>query len=155
MPLLHAVILLDGVVRVALLSMADLRQMAQAASGRGSTRLRRAVAFVDALSGSPLETILRLLCELLDVEIETQVWISGVGPVDILIDGWLILEADGFAFHSNREHYRRDRRRGNGAAEQRLVTLRFTWEDLHLRPLAALSQIVRTIQAHRPASCNS
>lgn len=86
---------------------------------------------------------------------ETQVWIEGAGPVDILVDGWLILEGDGFAFHSNREHYRRDRSRGNVATEQALVTLRFTWEDLQFRPIAVLGQIVRTIEAHRPGSCNS
>lgn len=155
MPLLHAVILLDGVIRARLLTMADLRQMAQDARGRGSARLRRAVGFVDALCGSPLETVLRLACEVLCLAMETQVWIPGVGPVDILLDGWLILEGDGFAFHSHREHYRRDRRRWNGSTEQRFVTLRFTWEDGFLRPLAALGLIVRTIEAHRPGSCNS
>ncbi len=155
MPLLHAVILLDGVVRAGLLSMADLRAMARTARGRGSARLRQAVGYVDALCGSPLETILRLLSEILFLDVQTQVWIEGVGPVDILVDGWLILEADGFAFHSNREHYRRDRRRANVAAEQLLVHLRFTWEDLQLRPLAVLGQIVRTVEAQRPGSCNS
>ncbi len=64
-----------------------------------------------------------------------------------LVNGWLILEADGFAFHSNREHYRRDRKRGNGAAERRLVQLRFTWEDLHFRRSVVLQQIVRVLEA--------
>ncbi len=154
MPLLHAVILLDGVVRDGRLSMTDLRHLAQTARGRGSARLRCAIGFVDALCGSPLETILRLLTEILLLRVETQVWVEGAGPVDILVDRWLILEGDGFAFHSSRQHYRRDRSRGNVAAEQRLVTLRFTWEDLQFRPIAVLGQIVRTIEAHRPGSCN-
>ncbi|MBA3743534.1 type IV toxin-antitoxin system AbiEi family antitoxin domain-containing protein [Sporichthya sp.] len=147
MPLLHGVVLLDGVVRDERLCMADLRTMAAEATGPGSTTLRRAVGHVDAMSGSGLETILRLLLELLPVTFETQVWIDGVGLVDILVNGWLILEADGFAFHSNREHYRRDRKRGNGAAERRLGQLRFTWEDLHFRRSAVLQQIVRVLEA--------
>ncbi|GAA0622760.1 hypothetical protein GCM10009547_27150 [Sporichthya brevicatena] len=91
-PVLHAVVLLDGVLRAALLTMTDLRIMADTATGPGSTALRRAVGYVDAMSGSRLETTMRLLLELLPVTYETQVWIEGVGPVDFLVNGWLVLE---------------------------------------------------------------
>lgn len=156
MPLLHGVVLLDGVVRDERLAMADLQKMADTASGRGSAALRRAAAYVDAMSGSRLETIMRLLLELLPgVTWETQVWIAGIGPVDFLVNGWLVLEPDGFAFHSNREHYRRDRRRGNGLAEGNFVQLRFTYEDLMYRRWAVLRQISRVLATRHGSSCNS
>jgi very-short-patch-repair endonuclease len=146
MPLLHGVVLLDGVIRNELASMPQLRTMADTATGRGSGALRRAVGYVDAMCGSRLETIVRLLLELLPgVTWETQVWIPGVGPVDFLVNGWLVLEPDGFAFHSNREHYRRDRRRGNRLAEDRFVQLRLTYEDVMYRRSALLRQIARVL----------
>lgn len=146
MPLLHGLVLLDGVVRDERLTLADLHDMSNSATGRGSGALRRAVAYVDAMAGSRLETIMRLLLELLPgITWETQVWIPGIGPVDFLVNGWLVLEPDGFAFHSNRADYRRDRRRGNGLAEGRFVLLRFTYEDLMFRRSAVLSQIARVL----------
>ncbi len=146
MPLLPGVVLLDGVVRDERLGMAELHVMANSARGRGSGPLRRAVAYVDALAGSRLETIMRLLLELLPgVTWETQVWIRGIGPVDFLINGWLVIEPDGFQFHSNRAHYRRDRRRGNGLAEGNFVQLRFTYEDLMFHRWAVLRQIARVL----------
>lgn len=146
MPLLPGVVLLDGVVRDDRLTMSDLYAMANSATGRGSAALRRAVAYVDALAGSRLETIMRLLLDLLPgITWETQVWIPGIGPVDFLVNGWLVLEPDGFQFHSNREHYRRDRRRGNGLAEGSFVQLRFTYEDLMFQRWAVLRQIARVL----------
>lgn len=146
MPLLPGVVLLDGVLRDERLVMADLHALANSATGRGSGALRRAVAYVDALAGSRLETIMRLLLELLPgIAWETQVWIPGIGPVDFLVNGWLVLEPDGFQFHSNRAHYRRDRRRGNGLAEGCFVQLRFTYEDLMFRRRAVLGQIARVL----------
>ena len=146
MPLLPGVVLLDGVVRDERLAMATLHAMASTASGRGSAALRRAVAYVDAMAGSRLETVMRLLLELLPgITWETQVWIPGIGPVDFLVNGWLVLEPDGFEFHSNRAHYRRDRRRGNGLAERSFVQLRFTYEDLMYRRSAVLRQISRVL----------
>ncbi len=149
-PVLHGVVLLDGVIRAELLGMPDLQAMADSATGPGSTALRRAVGYVDALSGSRLETTMRLMLELLSVSYETQVWIEGVGPVDFLVNGWLVLEPDGFAFHSNREHYRRDRRRGNTLAVCRFVQLRFTYEDLTLHRAASLRQIARVVEMGPP-----
>ncbi|HUR76141.1 MAG TPA: hypothetical protein VMZ00_17785 [Sporichthya sp.] len=148
MPVLHGVVLLDGVVRDERMSVADLREMADAAIGPGATAIRQAVGYVDAMCGSCLETILRLLLELVrGVTWETQVWIPGIGPVDFLVNGWLVLEPDGFAFHSNREHYRRDRKRWNGLTEGCFVTLRFTYEDLMYRRRAVLRQITRVLAA--------
>lgn len=131
LPLPDAVVILDGAMRSGAVKSATLRAAADSARGHGAVALRRAVAHADALPGSPLESALRLLLSYLDADLQTQVKIPGVGPgpVDFVLDGWLVIEADGYEFHSNRESYRRDRSRGNGLAVRGYTLLRFTWED--------------------------
>ncbi len=46
----------------------------------------------------------------------------------------LIVEADGFAFHSDRAAYRRDRERLNQLERLGWRVLRVTWEDVVHRP---------------------
>lgn len=116
MPLLDAVVVLDSALRGGAVTAVALRAAAESARGHGAAALRCAVRHVDALAGSPLESALRLLLDLLGADVRSQVWIPGVGRVDFLVDGWLVIEADGFAFHSDRVAYRTDRRRANALA---------------------------------------
>jgi very-short-patch-repair endonuclease len=53
-----------------------------------------------------------------------------IGRVDLWYAVGLVVEADGFAFHSERSDYRRDRRLGNALEMLRVRMLRFTWEDV-------------------------
>jgi very-short-patch-repair endonuclease len=46
----------------------------------------------------------------------------------------LVVEADGYAFHSSRDDYRRDRRRMNDLERLGWRVLRFSWEDVTQRP---------------------
>ncbi len=56
----------------------------------------------------------------------------------------LAIEIDGFAYHSDRDRFQRDRRRQNELVNAGWTVLRFTWTDLVDRPEYVLS----TIQAH-------
>jgi very-short-patch-repair endonuclease len=71
--------------------------------------------------------------------------------VDYVIDGWLVIETDGFEFHSNRAEYRKDRRRANALAERGYVLLRFTYEDIRFRPWAVLAQVAAVLARGRAA----
>ncbi len=141
LPLLDAAVILDSAVRRRDATIARLHKLAGATRGPGSAVFRRAVAHVDELNGSPLETRLRLLLSLLPAEVRTQVFIPDVGWVDFLLDGWLAIEVDGFEFHADRRSYRNDRRRGNVLAAGGYVLLRFSWEDVRLEPARVLTQI--------------
>jgi very-short-patch-repair endonuclease len=144
LPLLHAVVMLDSALHHRYVTAAALRAAGESARGHGSAALRRAVRYADELADSPLESALRLLLDITGAQVRSQVWISGVGRVDFLIDGWLVIEADGFAFHADRAAYRNDRRRANVLAERGHVLLRFTWEDVRGRPAWVLAQVERT-----------
>ncbi|WP_169577162.1 endonuclease domain-containing protein [Sporichthya polymorpha] len=143
MPLLDADVVLDSATHGGGVSLATLRTAADAARGHGAAALRQAVRFVDDLAESPLETVLRLLVVLLGADVAIQVRFRGVGRVDIVLDGWLVIEADGFEFHSTRQQYREDRRRGNLLIERGTVVLRFSFEDVRFRLPGVLAQIER------------
>lgn len=143
--LVEAVVLLDSALRQGRVTMADLHLMAKTANGPGSGKLRQAVAHVDELSGSALESGFRPVLDILGVDYRSQVWIEGVGYVDFLVEGWLVIEPDGFEFHADRRSYRNDRRRGNAVAGHGLTQLRYSWEDVKLNPGRVLAQVAAVL----------
>lgn len=143
------VVVLDAALRAGL-DPAGLRANASRAAGRGAAAARRAVQAADGRAESPLETCLRLLAATFG-RVEPQVAIPGVGRVDLLLDGWLVLEADGFEHHSNRASYRTDRRRANALAELGYPLLRFSYEDIVHRPGYVSATIAAVLQG-RPAA---
>lgn len=80
----------------------------------------------DADSG--LESLLRL--HLLGIRLDCQVRISGVGTVDFVIAGRLILEADGEDNHGSAESRHRDRERDAAASHLGYETLRFDYAQI-------------------------
>lgn len=150
LPLVEAVVVIDSALHSRLVQYSELVAAADAVRGRGAAALRRAVRFADELADSPLESALRLLLVLLLCSygsLRCQVYFRAAGKVDIVLDGWLVIEADGFEFHSDRAAYREDRRRGNALAAHGKVLLRFTWEDVHLHPQRVLALVEQTLKA--------
>lgn len=90
-----AVLVLDSAVRQHQVTVERLDALARCARGPGAARLRRAVAHVDAMAGSVLESRARLLVDLLTSDVQSQVYVEGVGWVDLLLNGWLVIEPDG------------------------------------------------------------
>lgn len=144
----EAVAIGDAALRTGLTT-GELETAASREMGRGAPAIRRAVALMDGCSESPIESCLRLLLREFG-RVEAQVLIAGVGRVDFLVDRWLVVEADGFAHHSTRDHYREDRRRANALAARGYVLLRFTYEDAVHRPEYVV-ETVRAVLARRAA----
>ncbi|MBO9626303.1 MAG: DUF559 domain-containing protein [Microbacterium sp.] len=101
------------------------------------------VARPDADSG--LESLVRLRLHVLGVRVECQVTIDGVGRVDFVISGRLIVEIDGTENHASPDHRRKDLRRDAAASALGYETLRFTyaqvvhdWPSVRAAILAAL-----------------
>lgn len=83
------------------------------------------LARADAQSG--LESILRLRLHLMGIALTCQVKIPDVGRVDFVIEGRIILEADGEQNHGSTEHRHRDRWRDAAASRRGYETLRFDY----------------------------
>ncbi|WP_441977745.1 DUF559 domain-containing protein [Microbacterium sp. 2MCAF23] len=99
----------------------------------------------DAESG--LESIVRLRLHLLGIRVECQVRIPGVGRVDFVVEGRVILEADGKDNHDGSGHRHRDLQRDAAASRLGFETLRFDyamiihhWETVAAAILAALTR---------------
>lgn len=97
-------------------------------------RFRRMRLLLDARAESGSESLVRLMLRTLGCAFESQVYVPGVGRVDFLVDGWLIVECDSRAHHSSWEAQKVDRFRDLAAAKQGLVTFRVIAEDVFWRP---------------------
>lgn len=111
-----------------------LRRLSRAAR----TRLRAAlpasarwlvdIARSDADSG--LESLLRLRLHLLGIRLDCQVVIDGVGRVDFVVGGRLIIEADGKQNHASANMRHKDLLRDAAASRLGYETLHFDYSQL-------------------------
>ena len=149
----HAVVAADSALRQQLVAPAELQAALLAAAGRGAGRLRAVAAAVDPLSGSVLESLLRVLLQTLEVPpVSQHVVHDAAGHFLARVDFcWpalrLVVEADGFSFHSDRAAYRRDRERLNDLERCGWRVLRFTWEDVVHRPEHVLELVSECLAA--------
>jgi len=144
----ETLVALDAVVRA---GRADPDEVVAASRSRDRHDLMWALRHLDTRAESVIESALRAHLLLAGVQrIDLQVELDGVGRVDVLIDGWLVVEADGFEDHSSRTAYRNDRRRGVAGVVGGWVMLRFSYEDITLRPSAVTTAVLATLARHRP-----
>ena len=140
LPVRDAVVAADSALRQQLTHLADLVPLLAGRRGRGAAGPRAVACRLDPLSESVLETLLRLLLHsaLPPPLSQYEVRDAGGALVARVDFCWperrLVVEADGFAFHSDRLAYRRDRERLNELERLGLRVLRFTWEDVMSRP---------------------
>lgn len=93
-------------------------------------RFRPLLALVDASAASGPETFMRLLLRTMGVAYETQVYLDGVGYVDFIVEGWLIIECDSKEFHEGWDKQVEDRERDIAAARLGYVTVRPLAKDI-------------------------
>lgn len=103
---------------------------------------------LDARAESGPETLMRLLLRGLGCRTELQVEFDGVGRVDLVVDGWLVIECDSREFHHDWEQQMRDRDRDLALAALGFVTLRVTAAQIMYRQDEVL-QAVRGLLAGR------
>lgn len=120
-------------------------------------RYRRLRGLVDRRAESGIETLVRLMLRSLGCHVDLQVRIDGVGRVDLLVDGWLIVECDSRAHHGDWSSHRRDRRRDLAAAAQGYTTVRLLAEDVLWRHDEVLGQLKAALShpSPRPGPRNS
>ncbi len=109
---------------------------------------------LDPRSEAGTETLVRLMLRSLGCRVELQVRIDGVGRVDLLVNGWLIIECDSEQFHGTWQNHKKDRRRDLAAMERGYSTLRLLAEDILFRPEQVQTSLARIIVrgAARPNS---
>ena len=99
-------------------------------TGSRLPHLREALSLSSERARSILETVARL--QLIDMGLTPQVgvWIEGVGEVDMIILDFIVIEVDGWAFHSSKEQREKDLKRDRELLRRGYVVLRFTYDDV-------------------------
>ena len=115
-------------------------------------RFRVLRPLIDGRAQSDPETLVRLMARSLGCRVDLQVGFDGVGFVDLVIDGWLVVECDSRAFHESWAQQLKDRRRDRVLARMGCNVLRLTAEDILYRPdevFASLRGLVRGARRFR------
>lgn len=101
----------------------------------------KALRLLDLRAESIVEVDAQHLFTINGIGYDAQVYLPGIGRVDFLLEGFLIVEVDGFAFHSNRESLRRDLGRNNASTLQGFAVLRYMPEHIWFEPERVLAEI--------------
>lgn len=138
-----AVASLDSALRVGYLAWSDLDSVFAGLP----TRLRYLRPLIDRRSGSGLESVMRMILLEAGLETEIQVRIGGVGRVDFVVAGCVVVETDGAEFHGDSERPRDYDR------DLTLAALRYTVIRLNYRQV--MFEKSRVVLAIRTAVANN
>lgn len=137
-----AVVTVDSALHQGLIAREELQR---ALRGRGSPQARATLALCDGRSRSATESLARLALRAAGLHVRAGVVIDGVGEVDLLVERWIVVECDGFAYHSGRREFREDRRRDRSLAAQGYVVLRFTYDEVRNSPGLVVDEVLRVL----------
>lgn len=127
-PRLDAVATIDSVLNRNLMALHDVQDL----FGFLPHRCQQYLSQIDGSSQSGLETKARLSLRRFNIAFRPQHTIAGVGSVDLLIGDRLVLEVDGWEFHSKRVDFENDRRRDLELARQGYRVLRASfWQVMN------------------------
>ncbi|MBS1675323.1 MAG: hypothetical protein JSS74_15315 [Actinobacteria bacterium] len=126
----HLVATLDSALFKRVIDRDDLAEIFE----RVPRRFRRLRRLVDGRAESGPESLARLLLRQFGRRIEVQRWIDDVGRVDLVVDGWIVVECDSREFHSGWEMQEADRMRDLALAARGYASLRPTANSLFTEP---------------------
>ena len=119
---------------------------------RGSRRVlgRRRLQRTSSRARSPLETLARIQLRGAGLDVVDGVEIGGVGEVDLLVAGWLVVELDGYEYHSDMWAFDQDRSRDRELARLGYTSIRFTANNV--RSGRIVDEVRRVLAAHPGAA---
>lgn len=113
--------------------------------GNRNGAARRVLALVDGTAGSPIEVVARLLFRSEGIFTQTQVDLPGIGIVDFLLEGFLIVELDG-ATHLEPKQVRKDRLRNNASTLDGYAVLRYGYADVVYSPQRVVAEVWQVLR---------
>ena len=107
-----------------------LAAIARALPATAPADRRLLLRLADGRAASPTETLARLALRGAGLRFEVGVPITDVGFVDLLVERRVVVELDGFAYHSGQREFAADRRRDRELVARGFVVLRFPYADV-------------------------
>ncbi len=118
--------MVDAALHRGLLTLRELEQLRRGGRERTDWLIRHA----EPRTESMLETLARVALSTARLPFTPQVMIAGVGRVDFLVAGRVIVELDGWEHHGTPRAFADDRRRDREAISQGYRVLRFTYAEV-------------------------
>ncbi|WP_309081355.1 DUF559 domain-containing protein [Zhihengliuella sp.] len=101
---------------------------------RQGRQARRALGLVRGTADSPIEVVARATFIEAGLPFQEQVYLPGIGRVDFLVAGRLIVELDGWQWHGNRAAWQNDMRRDQFAVRSGYRSVRFSASQVLNQP---------------------
>ena len=117
-------------------------------TGNRNGPAREVLRWVDRGAESLLETLARTYFRQAGIRVETQVYLDRVGYVDLLLDGWLVVELDG-RHHADWAQVKKDHRRNNESVVQGFTALRYYYSDVVYSPADMVGQVLGVLARRR------
>lgn len=112
-------------------------------------RFRALLPMVDGRAESGPESLVRIMARMLGCDIQLQVEFDDIGRVDLLLDGWLVVECDSKQFHASWGAQQRDRHRDLALAAKGYCTIRLTAATIMYQPDEAFAALRGLIESRR------
>ncbi len=139
----HAIASLDNALHLGRISESDLNEIFR----HLPDRFQPLRPEVDGRSEAGQETVLRLLMQSAGLSCELQVEIAGVGRVDMIVDGILVLEADSRLAHDGWDLHVRDRNRDLDLGRLGYMSLRPVYNRTMYYPNDVLEAVLNLLAA--------
>ena len=141
LPFAEALVMVDCAVGRGDMTVGFLRERLP---GKRNGRARQVLDWVDRGAESMLETLARTYFRQAGISVETQVHIDGVGYVDLLLEGRLIVELDG-RHHGEWAQVKKDQRRNNVSVVRGYSVLRYYYDDVVHHPALMLAEVLAVL----------
>lgn len=123
----------------------SLNYLRQRLPGNRNGAARAVLDLVDGSAGSAIEVLARLLFRSQGIFTQTQVDLPGIGIVDFLLEGFLIVEIDG-STHLEPRQVKKDRGRNNASILAGYAVLRYGYRDVVYDPEKILSEVWQVLR---------
>lgn len=122
--------------------------------GKRNGKAREVLRWVDRGADSMLETLARTYFRRVGIHVQPQFYLDGVGYMDLLLDGWLLVELDG-GHHADWRQVKKDHRRNNSSVVQGYTVLRYYYSDVVYGPETMVAEVLAVLgrgKIARPAA---
>jgi very-short-patch-repair endonuclease len=135
----------DAGLNRGLITRSDLARLSVTPSGRAAWLRDNC----DPECQSPRETAVRIALQDAGLAVRTQVDLPGVGRVDFVVDGTVVVEIDGKSYHMDERSFWTDRRRDRVTQLGQRMALRFTGEDVTRDLSGLVATVIEGVQVER------
>jgi very-short-patch-repair endonuclease len=122
-----------------------LDYLRQRLPGNRNGAARAVLELVDGSADSAIEVVARLLFRNQGIYTQTQVELPGIGRVDFLLEGFLIVEIDG-SKHLEPAQVKKDRRRNNASTLTGYAVLRYGYQDVVHNPQRVIDEVWQVLR---------